>query len=207
VDTGSRPPDFNAFWTAVARFLLRLFGWAAEGAVPNLPKCVVVAAPHTSNWDGLILVVASFALRVRLLWIGKHTLFRPPVGWLMRAFGGVPINRTTTKNAVEQVAQTFSERERMVLVIAPEGTRKKVKHWRTGFYYIALASNIPLVLGYLDYNRKRAGLGPVIYPSGNIEADMEQIRAFYAPIIGRHPERMSPITLAPTAPEKPAADA
>ncbi len=204
MDTGSRPPDYSAFWSVIARFLLGLFGWSPEGGVPNLPKCVVVAAPHTSNWDGLILVLMAFALRVRLLWIGKHTLFRPPFGWLMRVFGGVPINRSTTKNAVEQVAQTFNERERMVLVIAPEGTRKKVPHWRTGFYYIAQAANVPLVLGYVDYERKRAGLGPIIQPTGNIEADMEQIRAFYAPIKGRHPERTGPIVLKPEPPQKDA---
>lgn len=206
METGSRPPDFSAFWSGVARFLFSLFGWAPEGAAPNLPRFVVVAAPHTSNWDGLIVVVMSIILRVRLLWMGKHTLFKPPVGWLMRLSGGVPINRTTTKNAVEQVAQTIRERERMVLVIAPEGTRKKVTYWRTGFYYIALAAEVPLVLGFIDYKRKRAGLGPVIYPSGDIEADMEKIRAFYGTIVGRHPERMSPIVLAPPKPEAPAAD-
>lgn len=193
--TSSRPPEYPIILSVIARLLLRLFGWRPEKHVPNAPKFVIVAAPHTSNWDGLILILMGFVLRVRLHWLGKHTLFRPPFGALMRVLGGIPINRTTSHNAVEQAVQWFNSRERAVLVIAPEGTRRKTTRWKTGFYRIAEAANVPLVLGFIDYGRQTAGLGPVIEPTGDLDADMEQIRAFYSDITGLHQERMSDITL------------
>lgn len=191
----SRPPEYNVILSVIARLLLRLFGWRAAGRVPDLPKFVIIGAPHTSNWDGLILILMAFVLRVRLHWLGKHTLFKPPFGGLLRALGGIPIDRAASRNAVEQAVQWFNGRERAVLVIAPEGTRGKATRWKTGFYHIALGANVPLVLGFIDYSSKTAGLGLVIEPTGDLDADMEAIRAFYAGITGRHEERMSEITL------------
>lgn len=191
----TRPPDFGSGIARFSRFVMGLFGWTLDEVVPNYPKMVVVGAPHTSNWDGVILVAAALALRVRLLWLGKHTLFRPPLGGLMRLAGGIPINRQTTRNAVEQAVQAFNERERMVLVVAPEGTRGKVDHWKTGFYYIALRAGVPIGLGYIDYARKRAGIPAAFMPTGDIYADFEIIRAFYQDKRAKHPEKVGPIAL------------
>lgn len=182
----------------LGRFVLSLFGWRIEGHLPNYPKMIVVGVPHTSNWDGFVLMLATFGLRSRMLWLGKHTLFRGPLGPFSRLLGGVAINRNTTKNAVEQVVQVFNEREKMVLVIAPEGTRKRAEYWKTGFYYIALGAKVPLALGFLDYPRKRVGIGPTVMPTGDIEKDLEVLRTFYADKVGHHPERMGPIALPPS---------
>ncbi|MBI5670588.1 MAG: lysophospholipid acyltransferase family protein [Chloroflexi bacterium] len=191
----SRPPEYGIVLATIARLLLRLFGWRAARQVPNLPKFVIIGAPHTSNWDGLILILMAFALRVRLHWLGKHTLFKPPFGGLLKALGGIPIDRAASRNAVEQAVEWFNGRNRAVLVIAPEGTRSRADRWKTGFYHIAQGANVPLVLGFIDYSRKTAGLGPVIDPTGDLDADMQTIRAFYTGITGRHEERMSDITL------------
>ncbi len=191
----SRPPEYPYVLSVIAHRLLRLFGWTPVYNVPNAPKFVIVAAPHTSNWDGLIVILMAFALRVRLHWLGKHTLFKPPFGFILRGFGGIPIDRTARHNAVEQAVQWFNRRERAALVIAPEGTRRKTDRWKTGFYHIAQGANVPMALGFIDYKTKTAGLGPVVEPTGDFEADMQTIRQFYAGMTGRHPERMSEIKL------------
>jgi 1-acyl-sn-glycerol-3-phosphate acyltransferase len=179
-----------------ARAVLRLIGWRAVGPAPNIPKFIIVGAHHTSNLDGFLMVAATWVLRIRLYWLGKHTLFRPPFGGLMRAVGGVPINRNTTRNAVEQAVDEFNAHEKMILLIAPEGTRKKVEHWKTGFYYIALGAKVPLVLGLIDYKRRIVGVSDVIiYPTGDIEKDMEPIRAFYANVTPRFPELKGEVTI------------
>lgn len=189
------PPQVNIVIATLARLIFRLFGWRAEGQMPDLPRFVIVAAPHTSNWDGVIVIGMALVFRVRMHWLGKHTLFRPPFGFILRWLGGVPVDRTASHNAVQQVVQEFKSRQRLALVIAPEGTRRKTVHWKTGFYYIAQGADVPMVLGFIDYRRKTAGFGPMIAPSGDIEADVAQMRAFYAGITGRHPHKMSEITL------------
>lgn len=193
--SSTRAPDVNIVLSLLARMLLRLFGWRVEGQVPNIPKFVIIGAPHTSNWDGVILILTALALRVRLYWLGKHTLFEPPFGSFVRWLGGIPIDRTASHNAVEQVVKGFNERASMALVIAPEGTRHKTTRWKTGFYHIAQGANVPLVLGFMDYRRKAAGIGPVIEPTGDIEADMKVMQTFYKGITGRHSHRMSDVTL------------
>jgi 1-acyl-sn-glycerol-3-phosphate acyltransferase len=198
MNPSQRPSDFPAWLQSLARFIFGLFGWQVAGSAPEgVPKYVVVGAFHTSNMDGFVMVIASILLGVKLHWLGKHTLFRWPFAGLMRRLGGIPINRATSKNAVEQVAEEFKRRDAMALVVAPEGTRKKVPHWKTGFYYIALEAGVPIVMGVMDYKRKRAGFGPLMYPTGDIEADFEIFRSFYATVTGRHPERQSEITLPP----------
>jgi 1-acyl-sn-glycerol-3-phosphate acyltransferase len=197
-DSPRRPPDTPLILSWIARFILWIFGWRIEStAVPNYPKMVVIGAPHTSNLDGFIYILVVLTERVRANFMGKHTLFHPPFGWLIRLAGGIPINRATTVNAVEQAVQAFRERERMVLVLAPEGTRKNVPYWKTGFYYIALGAGVPILLGYADYSRRRAGFGPLLTPTGDIDKDFEAIRTFYADKVGQHPERQGPIALPP----------
>ena len=192
-----RPSDYPGWLRTLARLLYRLAGWRVEGISPDLPKFLTIGAPHTSNWDGIHMLALSTSLGIRMYWLGKHTLFKPPFGAIMRAVNGIPVNRQSTKNAVEQVVDIFEQRERFVLIIAPEGTRKKVDYWKTGFYYIALGAKVPIVLAYVDAPHRRVGMGPAIMPTGDIEADFEIIRAFYADKVGHHPEKMGTVALPP----------
>lgn len=194
----ARPPEINIVVAWIARLILRIFGWRPVGVIPNIPRLVVIGAPHTSNWDGLLLLLTALSLRVKLFWLGKHTLFKNPlIGAVLRWLGGVPVDRTRRQNTVEQIVEAFHARERMILILAPDGSRKQMPHWKTGFYRIAEKAGAPLALAFVDYPRKVAGMGPVIYPTGDIEADMVAIREFYADKQGRHPERMSAMTLPP----------
>ncbi|MEZ4669614.1 MAG: lysophospholipid acyltransferase family protein [Anaerolineae bacterium] len=192
-----RTPEINIAVTLLARFIFRLMGWQSMGEVPNIPKMVIIGAPHTSNWDGFYFYLITLILRTKLRFLGKHTLFRPPFGGIMRWAGGIPINRATSKNAVEQAVDAFNQSENMALVIAAEGTRKKTKFWKTGFYYIALGAKVPIVLGYVNYATRTAGIGPHFMPSGDIEKDFETIQKFYEDKVGRHPERKSDVALPP----------
>ncbi|QLG87363.1 lysophospholipid acyltransferase family protein [Chitinibacter bivalviorum] len=181
-------PILRHILPAFGRLILRIFGWKIEGEFPNLPKYVLIGAPHTSNWDFPIGMAICFAREQKVYWMGKHTLFAGPLGPLSRWLGGIPVDRRKSNSLVEQMVQVFGEHEQLVVAIPPEGTRKKVEKWKTGFYYIALGSQLPIVLGYIDFGRKMGGCGEVFYPTGDIEADMAKIRAFYTPIVGKRPE-------------------
>ncbi len=176
-----------ARWWSV--LVLRMLGWRTEGQIPDIPKYVLIAAPHTSNWDLIFTVTVAFAMRVKIYWLGKVAIFRPPFGPLFRWLGGIPIDRSKSHNVVEQSIQHFGNREELVLTVPPSGTRRKVSYWKTGFYYIALGAKVPILLGFLDYKRKVGGVGPVISPTGDIEADMEVIRKFYSSVTGKYPEK------------------
>lgn len=178
-----------------ARLCLALIGWRAVGERPAEARYVLIAAPHTSNWDFPLMLFCGVALGVWPAWVGKHTLFRAPFGGLMRALGGIPINRTAAHNMVDQLASEFGAREHLALAMPPEGTRSLVPHWKSGFYYVATKAGVPIALGYLDYSRKEGGIGAPIMPSGDLRADMDRIRAFYAGKNGRHPELQGPIRL------------
>jgi 1-acyl-sn-glycerol-3-phosphate acyltransferase len=179
----------------LAKLLLKLFGWRAEGSLSGYPKCVVVVAPHTSNWDFPVLFLVKVALRLKVTWMGKHTLFRPPLGWVLRRLGGLPIDRRARHNVVEQAIESFRMNDRMLLAIPPEGTRKLAPYWKSGFYHIALGANVPIALAFADYRRKVGGIGHVFMPSGDLEADMAVIREFYSGIVGKRPEQFGPIRL------------
>ncbi len=174
---------------------LRLTGWKLLGGPPPAKKCVIVAAPHTSNWDVPAMLAMSYVLGIRISWVGKHTLFTWPLGYLMRALGGVPVDRRSRHNAVEQLAAEFSRRAELYLVVPPEGTRGRAEYWKTGFYYIAVEAGVPIVLGLLDFGKHEGGLFKVIHPSGDIRADMDLIRAFYTGVSGRNPECFGPVRL------------
>lgn len=178
-----------------ARLLLRAFGWRLEGAVPDEPKFVLIAAPHTSNWDLVLMLLAGAAFGTWPSWAGKHSLFLPPFGALFRLLGGIPIDRRTRGNRVEQLAALFAARERLVLAIAPEGSRSSHGHWRSGFYWVAHTARVPVCLSFLDYGRKRAGLGPLLLTTGDLRADMDVVRAFYAGKLGRFPAKQGPVRL------------
>jgi 1-acyl-sn-glycerol-3-phosphate acyltransferase len=172
----------------IGRFWLRLFGWKIAGETPTYRKFVLIAAPHTSNWDFPFMLATAYAMRVHISWFGKHTLFIPPWGWLMRRLGGIPVDRRAPQTLVTQMVEQFGQSEDLVLAVPPEGTRGKVNVWKSGFYHIAAGSGVPIGLGYLDYDRKLCGVGMFVIPSGNVTADMNMIRSFYHDIRGKHPD-------------------
>lgn len=163
------------------------FRWRVEGELPPA-KCVIIAAPHTSNWDMPFMLMAAYVIGFRISWMGKHTLFWGPFGPLMRALRGIPVDRRSPQNLVQQVAARFATSDELVLAVPPEGTRKAVEYWKSGFYQIARAAGVPVVLGFLDFERKVGGLGPVVHLTGDVHADMDRIRAYYRDIRGKHPE-------------------
>jgi len=179
----------------LGRNLLRIAGWRVEEPAPDAPKYVLVAAPHTSNWDFVITLAAGMALGIRPHWVGKHTLFKPPFGWLMRALRGIPIDRRAASNMVAQLAAQFDERDHLVLVMPPEGTRGLAPYWKSGFHRVAIAAGVPIALGYVDFSTKTAAIGPLFTPTGDVRADMDVVRAFYANRRGRFPHLQGPIRL------------
>ena len=183
------PKRGNRFSRGLGKGILALMGWTFKGTLPNLPKCVVIAAPHTSNWDFVLGIAVVLALGLDAHWIGKDTIFRPPLGILMRFLGGMPVDRRTRQGVVTQMIDAFERREQFVLGMAPEGTRKRVDRWRTGFYHMACGARVPIVLGYFDYAHKVVGIGHHMMPTGDLEADMSQIRAFYADIVPKKPDQ------------------
>lgn len=182
-------PVLNQALYFLSMSYLWIFGWKKEGQVPNVPKFIMIAAPHTSNWDLPLTLILSLAFRMKVFWLGKHTIFRPPFGSLFKWLGGIPVDRRQANDLVTQCVQTFNNSSRMIMVIPPEGTRSKVRYWKTGFYYIAHGAGIPIALGYIDYKLKAGGIGPAVVTTGNIEADMVKIREFYAGVTGKNPHQ------------------
>jgi len=156
----------------------------------------VIAAPHTSNWDLVLMLAVGFALVVWPSWLGKRELFRPPFGWLMRRLGGVPVDRSRRGNLVEQAAARLRAADRLLLVVPPSGTRSRAPHWRSGFYHIARGADVPIVCAFLDYARKVGGIGPVFVPTHDLGADMDRLRAFYHDVRGKYPDHETPVRLA-----------
>ena len=176
----------------ISRLFLRLMGWQIEGGLPpDVRKCVLVAAPHTSNWDFPITMATLDLLGTPASFLGKKELFRPPLGWVMRAFRGIPVDRSRRGQLVERLRQLFAERDELVLMIPPEGTRGYVTQWKSGFYHTAYGAGVPIALGYLDYGRKVAGIGPLFYPTGDFEADLPKIQAFYLDKAPKYHDRWS----------------
>ncbi|MEZ5700908.1 MAG: lysophospholipid acyltransferase family protein [Burkholderiaceae bacterium] len=172
---------------------LRLMGWTVQGQLPDhASKSVLIAAPHTSNWDLPMTIMVAFALRLRPRWMGKASIFRRPFGGLMRWLGGIAVERSQSNNLVDSSARAIRDApEPLQLIVPPEGTRSMARHWKTGFYYIAQSANVPIVMAFMDYSTKRSGLGPVFEPTGEVDADMAAIRAFYKPYKGRNAERFA----------------
>jgi len=155
---------------------------------------VIIAAPHTSNWDFILLIAAAYTFGVSVNWLGKKSLFWWPLGYLLQYLGGISVDRSKPNNVVQTMTAEIEHGDGITLVVPPSGTRRKTDHWKSGFYRIAEAAQIPLVCGYLDYEKKEAGLGPVFMPT-NVSADMNRLREFYGPIIPRFPEQKSLIRL------------
>ncbi len=181
-------PVVNTLLRAASHAFLRLNGWTVEGALPDeARKAVLIAAPHTSNWDLPYTLVCAFVLRLNIRWMGKRSIFNFPFGTLMRWLGGIAVDRSKSNNLVSASAAALAAVPGPVqLVVPPEGTRGRTRHWKTGFYFIALEAQVPIILTSLDYAKKRAVLGPVFRPTGDIEADMVEIKRFYAGVQGRN---------------------
>ncbi len=181
----------NAISRGLARFILRILGYRLQIRLPDEPKLVLVGAPHTSNWDGVIGVTAIVALGVRINWFAKASLFEFPFKSLLIGLGGVPIRRDKARGVVEQTTDIFAEREKIYIVVAPEGTRQRAPKWKSGFYQIALAAKVPILLAFIDYEKKVIGSGPMIMPSGDYAADLRIIQDFYRDIPGKVPENFA----------------
>ena len=176
-----------------AQWLLRVGGWTTIGGVPDVPKAVFIAAPHTSNWDGLWALVYKVAFDIDVKFFAKHSLFWFPLGNILRALGGIDLDRGKAGTAVNEAIRMFETEEQFYFGLAPEGTRKKTKGWKTGFYRIAMGAGVPVYFGMLDYGRRRIGIGERMMLTGDMEADMAVIREYYKGIDGRWPEKASPV--------------
>jgi 1-acyl-sn-glycerol-3-phosphate acyltransferase len=179
------PRSGNAVSRWFGRVSMAVLGWRIRGNVPNRPKLVLIVAPHTSNWDLVVCVAAKVALGLRVLWLGKHTLFQFPLGILMRALGGMPVNRSESHNVVRVVADEFGRSERLVLAVAPEGTRKNVERWRTGFYHIAREAQVPIVTVALNWREHTVDVGELFALTGDFDRDIGELRARFAGLSGR----------------------
>lgn len=167
---------------------MRLTGWRVIGEIPNLRKFVIIVAPHTSNWDFLFGLFCDLALDMDASWLAKHTIFIGPVGTWFKSLGGIPIDRRSAHNVVAQAAAEFARRDQLVLAITPEGTRKKVKSWKSGYWHIAREAGVPILPVGLDFGRNGAVIGEVRYPSDSIERDEAVFKEFFAGITPKRPE-------------------
>ncbi len=188
-------PTSGLFFYWIGRLWMRFFGWDVIGQLPQSGKFVLIAAPHTSNWDLAFLIAAGFVFRMKISWLGKDAIFNKPFGSIMRWLGGIPVDRSSSHGLVDQIVDKFNESEKLIVTVPPSGTRKKKENWKSGFYWIARNAQVPLLCGYLDYSRKVACLGLTFVPSKDIKIDMDRIRDFYKDIKGKYPEMKSAIKL------------
>jgi 1-acyl-sn-glycerol-3-phosphate acyltransferase len=184
----SAPSRESTAARAVGRIALRMLGWRIDGAVPDVPRCLVVVAPHTSNWDFVAGLAAALALGLRIQYLGKHTIFRWPFRALLRWSGGIPVDRGAPGDISERAAAAMRAADRMFLALSPEGTRHKVERWKTGFHRIALAAGVPIFPVALDYASRTVRLLPLFVPGADAAADIGRLRSLYAPTMARHPD-------------------
>lgn len=182
-------PVFKQIFRFIALVIIFFSGWKFAKKKTFTDKAVVIAAPHTTNWDFFWTILMAFKIDLKVYWMGKDSLFKGPGGWFLKWLGGVPVDRSKSNNLVEQIIEKFNEKEKFIIIIPPEGTRSKVNTWKTGFYHIANGAGVPILMGFLDFKYKVAGMGPALIPTGDIEKDMEIIKAFYKNITGKYPEK------------------
>jgi len=191
----ARPAHARGFGGEIVRWIcalyLRLGGWKLRGDWPALDKAVLVAAPHTSNWDGINMLATAGYYRVKLRWMGKKSLTEGPFGGIIKWLGCVPIDRSAANDVVRAMADVFATEQKIVLAIPPEGTRSATKAWKTGFYHIAREAGVPLVLSVLDYGTKTVSLAAIVHPSGDYEADLPVIQSYYANAKGKKADQFT----------------
>jgi 1-acyl-sn-glycerol-3-phosphate acyltransferase len=186
----NRPPSMvSKLLRRLIYWLYRRQGWTAFGEVPSPRKFVLIAAPHTSNWDFVYFIGLTEQLGIMPHFMAKNSLFRWPFRRFMYDMGGVSVDRSSSQNYVQQMVDEFAKRDEFMLTIAPEGSRGNDGKWKTGFYQIALAAKVPFVIGMMDYSKKNGGLGPAMMPTGDYEADMAQVIKLYHSVVPKHPER------------------
>lgn len=188
-------PVVKSVLRGIALFLLKSLGWKTYGSLPMEKKYVLIVAYHTSNWDLFYGIILAFALKLDARYIAKKELFRGPFSPLMTWSGAIPVDRSSAHHIVEQMASLFKEHDKFVLALAPEGTRHRKDCWKSGFYHIALAAHVPILMAFIDYERKTGGAGPMLYPTGNPEEDMNNIRNFYLTVKGKYPDKASPVVI------------
>lgn len=193
--TSQIPP--LTFSQRVGHAIASLFGWQVTVDEPIPQKCVIVGAHHTSSWDLALTLILRLATGLPFHFVVKSSLHRGPPGWFMRPLGAIPVDRSSSQGFVRELAAAFDRHDTYRVAILPEGSRAGVTYWRTGFYHLALAAGVPIVLGFGDYRRKVVGLGPILRPSGDIEADFQVIRRFYAGVTARHPDKQGEVRLRP----------
>jgi 1-acyl-sn-glycerol-3-phosphate acyltransferase len=182
-------PFLSRIFHYLARFFLWLFGWKVEGQLPDLPKFVLIGAPHTSNWDFVMFLAIIFFLRANVRFMGKAELFRNPFGWFFYWCGGIPVDRSKSQGLVEQMVVACKKSNQFILTIAPEGTRHYVSEWKLGFYHIAKSAGIPVVMAIVDGAKKTLCLGQVFHPTENMDADIKAIKRFFAGMVGINPRK------------------
>lgn len=173
-------PVVNTVLRGVSHVVLKIIGWRVVGELPTKHRFVAIGAPHTSNWDFALMLLAVFVTRMDAHWMGKDALFPKPFVWFVKWMGGISINRSQSNNTVEQMIEHFNDHDELVVIIPPEGTRRRVTEWKTGFYHIAHGANVPIVLGFIDASTKTMGFGEHFVTTGDVDKDMKVIRAFYA---------------------------
>lgn len=189
-EPGSSAPRWgNLVTRGIGRAALRVSGWECEGSLPDVPRLVAIAAPHTSTTDVFLGLAVILALGVRVRWLGKHTIFWPPLGAILRWLGGIPVNRSAASELVHGVVELFRRETQLYLAVAPEGTRKRVERWKSGFYRIAVSAGVPVVPVALDYSSRRVRIGDPVMPTGDYEADLARLRGFFRAAMGRHRDR------------------
>lgn len=184
-----RPSWLSRMFRKMLVGIYRRHGWRAQGVIPEPRKFVLIAAPHTSNWDFLYFIGLTEELGIMPHFMAKNSLFKWPWRNFMLDMGGVPVDRSSPKNHVQQMIDAFEQRQEFMLTIAPEGTRGTVRAWKTGFYHIAMGAGVPLVIGMMDYATKTGGLGAAIWPTGDYRADMAKLAAIYATVTPKHPAK------------------
>ncbi len=188
-------PRCNVLARWMGKVLCLLTGWRLVGELPPVSKAVLIASPHTSNWDIVYSLICGWSAGIGFHFLIKASHLRGPLGWLIWALNGIPVDRSAPRGLVEQTAQRFAEAERLLLMVPASGTRSYTPYWKSGFYWMAKEAGVPICLGFLDYPTKRASLGPLLYPGDDLRADMDTIRAHYEGKVGKHPDKVSRIRL------------
>lgn len=191
-DAKGLPLQKNRLMAWIGGAVLKLMRWKVADPFPDLAKAVVIAAPHTSNWDFIIGIAAKLQLQLRIHWLGKHTLFRKPFAPLFRWLGGTPVQRDSSQGIVQEIVEIFQRQEQFLLGLSPEGTRKRVEKWKTGFYHIAKGAGVPILPVAFDYPSKSIRIGEPLFPSSSMERDFEVLGSFYSPMQGKIKENYNP---------------
>jgi len=186
------PRRGNWFSERLGRLGLALLRWRIEGQLPPVPQCVMIVAPHTSNWDFLVGLSVMLALRLRVSWLGKGSIFRFPFRKLLRFLGGIPVKRTARDGVVTAAVRGFEQSPQLYVALSPEGTRKRVTRWKNGFHRIARGAGVPLLLVTMDYRTRTVGFGPLYEPGPDFEADERELKARFEPAMAYHPANYSP---------------